>query len=193
MADISTAKKRFAIDTDGDVVLRLSGADLRVSSKALSLASKVFQAMLSPRYAEGSTIRNGIITVDMPEDDKEAMVTLCSVLHHRYEYANRSQTTTSSLSDLAIAADKYDCVSAVSQWTGNHLSDLIQSAGTSLDYRLLYLTYAFDDYRRFQQVTRLLVYSRSSVELLAAIRDSIEEMEKVDKPSLWIKVICKST
>ncbi|KAL9107167.1 MAG: hypothetical protein Q9187_008465 [Circinaria calcarea] len=148
--------------------------------------------MLGPHFAEGSTIKNGMLDVDMPEDDTEAMITLCGILHHRYE-CTTSSPSTEFLIHLATTADKYDCVSAVSQWSGNHISDLILKAEIqeNLDYRLLYLTYAFDDHRRFRQITKLLVYSRSGTNLHDAAHNCSGLMDTVDKPSLWMKVIAK--
>ena len=48
--------KNITIDPDGDVVLVLEGAQLQVSFKALSLASKVFKSMFGPYFAEGNAI-----------------------------------------------------------------------------------------------------------------------------------------
>ena len=59
------------IDPNGDVVLILNGKKLLVSSKILSMASRVFAAMFSSQFREGlHNATPGIIpTIPLPEDD----------------------------------------------------------------------------------------------------------------------------
>jgi hypothetical protein len=44
---------KIIIDPNHDIVLRLNGDDLLVSSKVLSLSSPVFEAMFKPHFKEG--------------------------------------------------------------------------------------------------------------------------------------------
>jgi hypothetical protein len=44
---------KIIVDPDHDIVLRLNGYDLLVSSKVLSLVSLVFEAMFKPHFKEG--------------------------------------------------------------------------------------------------------------------------------------------
>ena len=45
---------KLVIDPDGDLILILPNGKLQVSSKILCMASKVFKAMLSAKFAEGN-------------------------------------------------------------------------------------------------------------------------------------------
>lgn len=51
--------ERVIVDDDGDVDLLVGPEEtrLRVSSKVLTLASKVFSAMFSDRFKEGNALR----------------------------------------------------------------------------------------------------------------------------------------
>lgn len=78
------------IDPDGDVYLCTDKFKLLVSSKVLSVASPVFQKLFGPHFAEGSQVsstRPG--SVLLSEDNAEALVALCQILHyqfHKVEY-----------------------------------------------------------------------------------------------------------
>lgn len=55
------------IDPDGDLILVLPNAELQVSSKFLCMTSKVFKAMLSTRFAEGTAdLVGGIRRINLP-------------------------------------------------------------------------------------------------------------------------------
>lgn len=48
----------------------------------------------------------------MEEDDPRALSIICDILHHRNEVVHNSLTPQGVL-ELAIAADKYDCIVAL--------------------------------------------------------------------------------
>lgn len=81
---------------------------LRVHSALMSRASSVFKALLLPRFREGTELNaTGAVEVACPEDDGEAMTTICYIIHHQ---ASKIQEST-DLSDLVKGAqlsDKYD-------------------------------------------------------------------------------------
>ena len=90
----STTQQDCIVDSDGDVLLDCGGTptyQIQVSSKVLSLASKVFAAMLGPNFQEGQPLqvettdlkRKRPIEIKLLDDHWEAMLTLCRVLHYR--------------------------------------------------------------------------------------------------------------
>ena len=108
-------------DPEGDVILRVGPQDdatsIRVSSTILILASPVFKATLSPNFAEGqaSFSKASPLQLPLPEDDPEAMLSICSQLH----YCGMKLTSPLRLDfviKLAVLCDKYDLSRALEQW-----------------------------------------------------------------------------
>ena len=64
-------RTKVEIDPDGNVLLLLDGLELKVFSKVLSLASRVFKAMFSSHYAEGNELK------------EHSFCTFCSPTHHQ--------------------------------------------------------------------------------------------------------------
>ncbi|MCJ1473764.1 hypothetical protein MMC13_002415 [Lambiella insularis] len=154
------------IALNGDVYLILDGAQLRVYSQVLRCASKVWAAMFSPPFSEGTTISQGKpLYLPLPDDDTEAMTTMCNVLHHKYKF-DMPTPTTELFETLAVASDKYDCHEAMSQWVGLSLRPRLRAIDRQPGYqkkgiRRLHLpAYHFDDPEVFREVTKLMVYSR---------------------------------
>ena len=157
----AAAVKQLTVDPDGDLILLLNGCELRVSSKVLSLTSSVFKAMLGPNFAEGNPLPAGEVRrISLPDDDTTAMCGICSILHYRLELAPSLKNST-SLEEVSIATDKYDCVRAMSLWSKVFLSDMINEIETQPNGngRLLYPTYALDDVLGFARITKHIVFS----------------------------------
>jgi hypothetical protein len=95
---------------DGDVVL-IIGADgirLRVSSQYLISASKIFASMFGPHWLEGQSLsKHSPTDILLPEDNAEAMRTICCVIHHRNDMLPEDLTAKDVL-QIAILVDKYD-------------------------------------------------------------------------------------
>ncbi|KAL2037631.1 hypothetical protein N7G274_009576 [Stereocaulon virgatum] len=147
------------IAPDGDVIL-IVGPDkarLRVHSHALKMASKVFSAMLGPHFREGQGL-NGFLPreISIPDDDPDAMLAICNVLHH----CNNSLPNVISpisIVRVAIAADKYDCVVAL-KYVMSHWLDF---TGITNSLELVYLAaaaYLFNNARGFEEATRRLIF-----------------------------------
>ena len=106
----SSASPTFTdVDPHDDVLLLLGpskNVSLRVSSKALSLASTVFAALFSPRFSEGQPLSSSTEArnVPLPEDDLEAMTQICYAIHF---YRTVPRTISMSLLEkLASLCDK---------------------------------------------------------------------------------------
>lgn len=84
------------VDPNHDIILRLNGDDLLVSSKALSLASPVFEAMFKPHFKEGVEHHLQLgepPIIPLPEDDLEATTLFCRITHHRSHDLPRTMET----------------------------------------------------------------------------------------------------
>ena len=105
--------KFTVIDPEGDVILVCDETEFQVSSKVLSLASPVFSALFSPRFAEGQLIPSKPGRIELHNDDTESMRFMCAVLRHKNTRANAIGLE--RLERLAVLTDKYDvCTSSKS-------------------------------------------------------------------------------
>jgi hypothetical protein len=158
------------IDPDGDVILQLADAKLQVSSKVLSVASKVWKAMFSPKYSEGQVHKE-----DQPrciphlDDDTQTMITLCLVLHHK-GYWIAEHPDINKLVKLTVLADKYDCAEAVAYYGCTVLGGLTRAMDASglPNDQLLFPALFFDDQYTFERVTRMMVYTKSPAGQIAS-------------------------
>jgi hypothetical protein len=153
------------IDPEGDVQIQLAGAKLKVSSKILGLASKVWNVMFSSKYAEGTKARSGEqpCCIPHPEDDMQAMTTICLVLHHKgHEIIQRPDTEV--LMKLSLLVDKYDCAEAMAYYGPSILGELRGTMEKTQvpNYLLLFPAILFDDNLTFEHVTALMVFFGTS-------------------------------
>lgn len=77
-----------------------------IQSKVLSLASPVFKALFSPRFAEGQSTSSEVSRIQLHDDDAESLRFMCAVLHHKCASVN--SIGMERLEKLAVATDKYD-------------------------------------------------------------------------------------
>lgn len=115
--ETATEIPKVTIDPDGDVILVLDGAELQVSSKALSLASSVFKAMFGPQFLEGQGLSSvSPKRVSLLDDDAAAMTALCNIFHHQSHNVIK-EPDQSTLVKIGIICDKYDCSRALRPWS----------------------------------------------------------------------------
>ncbi|KAM0720916.1 hypothetical protein Q7P37_003201 [Cladosporium fusiforme] len=154
-------------EDDGDVILILPAARLRVSSVILSSASPVFKAMLGPRFSEGQRPRSvqDPKEIALPDDDTTTMADLCRLIHHQGKSFALSITQPSlrqgvkRLLSFAIAADKYGCAQITSLIGKSLLSSFgndapFKTLGVPSLLRLSAVAYLFGSRRHFAQFTR---------------------------------------
>src|SRR5664279_2337817 len=107
---------KITVDPDHDIALRLgNGDDVLVSSKALSLASPVFEAMFKPHFKEGVQHHLQLgeaVIIPLPEDDPEATTLFCQITHHRSQNLRKTPNPL-CLENLAILCNKYICSGSV--------------------------------------------------------------------------------
>ena len=135
--------KMIEIDSQGDIVLILKDAKLRVSSETLAHASPVFKAMLRPGFREGDLLQAGStepVSIDLSEDNSHAMMTICSILHKKAKKVKISNVI--QLEAIAMMADKYDFGEALSSWGKKCVTNLLRlKKGEAQDKRLLFPAY----------------------------------------------------
>ena len=142
-------------DRAGDLVLVIGSGEnlrsIRVSSKALSLASPVFAAMFNPgRFSEGLALSSSNPPeIYLPEDDPEAVTMFCYLVHFREYHGKQPGPSFNQLTNMALFCDKYDAGLAFNPWSEVWLHP--QSGfETSGEYgNMLALAYAFDNQQAF--------------------------------------------
>jgi hypothetical protein len=167
------------LDPQGDLILSFkpsSTVQLLVSSAVLRLASPVFAAMLLPGFREGDQLaqnafRSERTVVNLPEDDPDAMLVLCEIIHHRHDREDSWYPGLGLLGMLAALCHKYDCVAPFrlicEDWMLRHFprQDTF-NVGNQKDIwkRLLLLSYLFDNATVFQDASRGVIFSEPSHE-----------------------------
>ncbi|MCJ1396601.1 hypothetical protein MMC18_009492 [Xylographa bjoerkii] len=139
--DMTLSMKNLQIDQEGDVTLQLAdNSEVQVSSKVLSLASPVFKAMFSSKFAEGSRLKQGgSCRVHLPDDSPEAIKLLCMILYHRSTVL-KVEVGDQLLDDMTILWDK----------------GLLETAPMD---RLLFPAIVFDEPEYFQLITKCMLYT----------------------------------
>lgn len=106
----------LVVDPAGDVYLNVANEiRLLVSTKVLSVCSKVFAAMFGSNFTEGQQTFSFFspLEIDLPEDDPNAMKHLCCHLHLKHILMEQSGHSRLEILRLAIVADKYGCADAL--------------------------------------------------------------------------------
>ena len=83
---------------------------INVSKALLSYASDYFKTLFSNKFSEGHLAELDS-NIELEEDEPEAVVNLCKILHMKYTGLRPMGAT--ELLRLAIVADKYMCVEAI--------------------------------------------------------------------------------
>ena len=129
---------------------------IRVCKALLCFASKYFNALFSGNFSE-SVFEGQGQDVPLEEDEPDAVVNLCKILHMKYTWP--ASMTPKELLHLAIVADKYDCVKAL-QLSVQSLfprSKLTCDAWGVRD--LIVASYLLDHPEWFQKYTKILIGS----------------------------------
>ena len=161
-------------DPAGDIVLKLGSGDeatlIRVHSKVLSLASPVFAAMLSPRFAEGKALEDNkgmadsTTTIDLPDDDPEAMSLICRVLHFKDDAAQRTTYPSVLLMALAVLCDKYNMSRGLSSWSRICMEKFNREAKHD-QFDIAWMSYGFEHHESFWKDTGNIIRHSSLAEL----------------------------
>ncbi|KAF9880238.1 hypothetical protein CkaCkLH20_02192 [Colletotrichum karsti] len=165
-ADDPSAEGEEHEEIDEDETLH--NDELRVSSKVLQLNSPVFKAMLSGKFKEATelaekkgTADDSPYDLDLPDDDVEAMSTLCRILHNVYVPESPRPV---ALERLAFVCDKYECVGALKYcaivWIRDWLAQFDDEVPPMSDFcHLLVFAYVIDLPVEFSEISwRIFLY-----------------------------------
>ena len=152
------------IDRNGDLTLIVgpSGVKMQVDANALRRSSKVFDRMLfgSPLGSD----RTADWTVELPEDDPEALRLLFHAAHANFADIPRNMKF-SQLYDITVTAEKYNMTGSVRPWAATWTlgQDLpafkpADPDGTSYeDLQRLSILYSLDTLEQFGYFLAILV------------------------------------
>ena len=178
---------QYDMDPAGDLILLVGQVEnqipIRVSSKVLGLASRVFATMFGPRFLEGHVLANqarfSTPSFSLPEEDPEAMTWFCRALHLQVD-GNETGLSLGLLVRIAKLCDKYDASTALSGWSQFWLRDLSDpmvrdpTVPSSQAANVLLMSYAFKNHPAFWLVTRDIVY-HSSLEDIRGFKDKTRD------------------
>ena len=157
----------LVLETDEDG--KPTQSSIRVSSKVLSLASPVFAAMLSPRFAEGQALLTSTSpdtpSTSLPDDNSEAMIWLCKALHFRKDLTVDIEF--SPLRELAILCDKYDLVGALNPWSHAWFRQWSDTRRVNNHAEMLWISYALGKEDHFWHTSRSLMKLYTADDLAA--------------------------
>lgn len=82
---------------------------MRVSSKHLTLASRVFKALLKNSFQEGNVLSTeGTVQIELPEDDANVFGVLMSILHGKSRDVPKTDLDLHFLAQMSVLVDKYE-------------------------------------------------------------------------------------
>ena len=187
--DIETGEGReyIVLDENGDVILVLEYAEIKVSSTVLANTSSVFKAMFGSGFSEEaqlSTSSPGLVT--LPDDDSIAMIGLCEAAHHRLRSIS-SNSSPKQLFQMTKLADKYDCqhilwlpVKLFFTLWGKHHSP----SGQDCEY-LLYVLLKFPLKKEINEILGLII-SHSQLPLTPLPDELVQCL-----PKAWPRSLCE--
>jgi len=150
------------IAAGGDVILVVGPekVKLRVHSLFLKTASKPFSAMFGPDWKEGHTMldRDGPVELPLPEDNAAALKLICAIIHHRNKKVPQTLAACDVL-EVAVTADKYDCIDALKFASGNWLRPGKNEASNLM--LLAAAAYLFQNAQAFKEITRVMILNHN--------------------------------
>ncbi|KAK2773411.1 BTB/POZ domain-containing protein [Colletotrichum kahawae] len=154
------------IAPDGDVIMVIGPKkkEFRLHSQILKAASKVFKAMLGPKFAAGQHLvnngsHNDPVKINLPEDDACSMGILFELIYYRHDIL--SDTYDIPFFDVARAADKYDLIRAVKYPITEAMDDILFTDDTRGEeesmWKLAIAASIFNHDDGFKKATQALV------------------------------------
>lgn len=158
------------IDPRGDFILRFSSESaeyhLRVSSKALCLASSVFRDMLDPPTVRGGqAVRSASFEspfkMDLKLDNYQALLIVLHAVHHQVRKIPKSLSL-DEFYQLAILCNQYDLAEIFVSWVEVWKSKLGKVPGEKMAYgKWFVIAWVFRLSEAFEAVTREMIYDAS--------------------------------
>ena len=174
-----------AEDGDLELVVGPQRERIRVYIFMLKVASKPFGALLGPNFKEGqaSNPTGKTKEINLPEDDPEAMRSICMVLHYLGDKLDSTPPSELLLS-IAALADKYDCVGAIRAHAKLWVSNNYKKGNSDDRFRTLTAAYILDDPLGFTKTSAALVLHRRGPFYVA--------LDAISSLMLPLGVLCQS-
>lgn len=135
---------------------------IEVSSVVLSMASPVFKAMFSGKFAEAKQSE-----ISLKDDNPTAMLVLCRLLHHLSvdledlkPWDNWNVTERYTLLDFAVLADKYDCAETLKHYAISKFYEFREKKDRQSWTKVAAAAYIFDQPAHFKFFTSKMVLSK---------------------------------
>jgi hypothetical protein len=185
MTENNTKPAVINVHSHGDIILDVGSGfkvrSIRVSSGVLTATSSFFVELFSANLRENAVPCTAADPkhVPMVDDEPEAVLHLCNLLHYRSEQVRLA--TGKGLLDLALLCDKYDCKAPVKLWMDSRIGVYFRSATKLTELwkpqsnklpvlDVMGLAYLFDDSKHFWLASRPLIATiRLSMELRAIL------------------------
>jgi hypothetical protein len=155
---IESSTPMTEIVANGDIIL-VVGPDekkIQVHSFCLKNASKYFKAMFGPHFSEGQDLAGSSPKeIRMPDDSANALEIICNIIHHRNDAVPESLKP-DEIFEIAVAADKFDCVVALKHASTLWLNPRNVKGIFELG-RLMAAAYILDNARAFNEITRSMI------------------------------------
>lgn len=157
--------------TEQSIILLNQPVHMRVSSRHLMLASRVFDAMLDEcKFKEGATLHSkGSVDIELPDDDPDAFAILLDILHGRTREVPR-KVSLLTLTQLAILVNKYEMLIAVEIFSNMWIRRL-SKRGLPDNYSFfredvvswLFISWVFEKPKIFKSMTGLIIQQASHI------------------------------
>ncbi|KAL3473716.1 hypothetical protein BJX99DRAFT_193007 [Aspergillus californicus] len=162
---------------------------LRVSSKHLILASGYYARMFRSGFREGTALRdNGHVEIPTEEPRGVAFLLLMVIIHHRTSQVP-FEVSLSTLANMAVLVDYYDCYEAVALLSRLWITGMPDILPTALDpfpaalnaNTWLFISWVFRNNSIFEKMTQLFI-TQSKAEIRGGIlptpRRILDKMNK---------------
>ncbi len=164
-----SANKQPANPDEGDSLeAKVSYMRIRVSAKALTLASGVFHVMLNGSFVEAQLelSSENPPTLTLPDDDPTAMLNLCRIIHYApgiHKFIEGYEL----LHGIVVLCDKYACVEPLRGWFRGQMGKLMLGFKFNIDLltayqmeieNILKLTYLMVDYSLFASASATFIF-----------------------------------
>ena len=131
---------------------------IRVSSKHLALASRVFKSMLQPGFLIGDKLRSqGYAELSLPDDNPIALLVLLNLVHGRIRKVP-GKIDMWMLTELAVLVDKYELLEITEMFLDSWFKNLEISIPQEFNENLLpwmCISWVFNKQEIFMQVTKI--------------------------------------
>lgn len=132
---------------------------MQVSSKHLTLASRVFKAMLQPHFQEGRRLQEvGFLELVLPDDNPYMFRILLDIIHGRSQKVPQA-ITSEALLEITILVDKYQLQDVTDvfyhNWTVRLNSEIPVHYCKDL-VAWTFIFWVFGDAEGFKQSTRII-------------------------------------